>query len=76
MRLRKKSPNSATTLGWRFDLHAMDALHVATALAVGAEEFITSLTSTFSGGFSAVSGCKVFVLSNRSSQGQNSDEYE
>ncbi|MGO8786363.1 MAG: glycosyltransferase family 39 protein [Terriglobia bacterium] len=35
-----------------------------------------SLTSTFSGGFSAVSGCKVFVLSNRSSQGQNSDEYE
>ncbi len=28
-----------------FDPHAMDALHIAAALSVGAEEFITSETS-------------------------------
>ena len=36
---------------------------------------VVNPTSTFSGEFSPVSGFKVFGLSNRSSQVQNSDEY-
>ncbi|MGO8816452.1 MAG: hypothetical protein ACLQVG_17590 [Terriglobia bacterium] len=40
--MRRKSLNNAATPGLGFDLHAMDALHIAAALSVGAEEFITS----------------------------------